>query len=301
MAEQVLVGAKPSFAKRLTRGSIRFAQKRPLGAFGAISLLALVLVAIFADQIATYSPIEQYSVKYKYVSPASPGPEGRFWMGTDKYSRDLFSRVVHGARISLYVGIFSVALASSIGTLIGVFSGFVGGKADLLLQRLVDVWIGFPQLIFTILLVSVLGQSLNNVILAIALSSWARFSRLARSQAISTRGMDYVTAAKAMGATGTRQLFQHVLPNSLTPVIILATSLLGTAIVTEASLSFLGLGVPPPHPTWGRLLQEAQRAQAELTPWLSIFPGLALTFAVYGFNMFGDALRDHLDPRLRGA
>ena len=276
-------------------------RKRPLGAFGAISLMGLVLIAIFANQIAPYSPVEQLTRQYYLLPPGSEGPTARFWFGTDRYARDLFSRVVYGSRISLYVGIGSVILASTFGTAIGVFSGYAGGKIDLFLQRFVDVWLGFPSLIFTILIVSMLGQSLNNVVIAIALSSWARFSRLARSQALSVRGLDYVTAAQAMGASNMRQLIYHVLPNSLTPVIILSTSLLGTAIVAEASLSFLGLGVPPPWPAWGRLLQESQRTQLEAAPWLSIFPGLALTFAVYGFNMFGDALRDQLDPRLRGA
>lgn len=300
-AEQVLVRSRPAVAARFGKGIMRFIRKRPLGAFGAISLILLVLVAIFAPVIAQYSPVEQMSAKYRYVPPFSEGPEGRLWMGTDKYSRDLFSRVVYGARISLYVGILSVALATGFGTLLGVWSGFAGGKADMIIQRFVDVKIGFPSLIFTILIVAMLGQSLNNVVIAIGFTSWPRFARIARSQAISIRESDYVTAARALGASQARQLFVHVVPNSLTAVIVLATSLLGTAIVAEASLSFLGLGVPPPHPAWGRLLHEAQVAQMELTPWLSIFPGMALTFAVYGFNMFGDALRDHLDPRLRGA
>lgn len=302
MATEALVRTKAPITARFGKETMRFIKRRPLGAFGAASLIALVFVAIFADVIAPYNPIEQFSSDYGYLAPGSDAPDGgKFWFGTDRYARDLFSRVVYGSRISLYVGIMSVTLATIAGTLLGVYSAFAGGKIDLFLQRLVDVKIGFPSLIFTILIVALLGQSLNNVVLAIALSSWARFSRIARSQALTVREMDYVVAAKALGASSARQLFHHVLPNSLTPVIILATSLLGTAIVTEASLSFLGLGVPPPHPAWGRLLYEAQKAQMELTPWLSIFPGLALTFAVYGFNMFGDALRDHFDPRLRGA
>ena len=286
---------------RFGAGALRFAKKRPLGAFGALSLLGLVLVAIFADVIATTDPIYQYNWEYKTLPPLSEGPDGKFWFGTDKYARDLFSRVVFGSRISLYVGILSVALGSSFGTLIGIYSGYAGGKVDMIIQRIVDVKTGFPSLIITILLVAVLGQSLNNVVLAIAFSIWGRFSRVARSAALSTRESDYVLAARALGASNARQMFAHVLPNCLSAPIILATGLLGTAIVTEAGLSFLGLGVPPPHPAWGRLLSEAQQHQMELTPWLAIMPGLALTFAVYGFNMFGDALRDHFDPRLRGA
>jgi peptide/nickel transport system permease protein len=301
MATQVIVRAQPSIGARVGKETMRFIRKRPLGAFGAASLIALVLIAIFADFIAPYSPIEQYSVDYQNAPPLTQGPEGRFWFGTDKYSRDLFSRVIYGSRISLYVGILSVALATIVGTLVGVYSAYAGGKIDLIIQRIVDVKIGFPSLIFTILLVAMLGQSLNNVVIAIAFSSWARISRIARSQAISVREMDYVTAARALGANGFRELFMHVMPNSLTPVIILATGSLGGAIVAEAGLSFLGLGVPPPHPAWGRQLNEAQKASMEIAPWLSVFPGLALTFAVYGFTMFGDSLRDHFDPRLRGA
>ena len=301
MAAEVLVKRNESVALRLAVGSLRFAKKRPLGAFGGLSLVALVLVAVFAGQIATYGPVEQLDWKYQMLGPGSPGPNGPFWFGTDKYARDLFSRVVYGSRISLYVGILSVFVGSTIGTLVGVYSGYAGGKMDLIIQRIVDVYLGFPSLIVTILLVAVLGQSLNNVVLAIAFSIWARFARVARSSALSVRGSDYVLAAHAIGASSRRQLFQHVLPNSLTAPIILATGFLGTAIVTEAGLSFLGLGVPPPHPAWGRLLAEAQQHQMEVTPWLAVFPGVALTFSVYGFNMFGDALRDHLDPRLRAA
>jgi peptide/nickel transport system permease protein len=300
-ATGVAVRAKTPLSERFGKETLRFIKKRPLGAFGAASLLAMVLIAIFAPFIAGYSPIEQYSTQYQNAPPLTDGPEGKFWFGTDRYSRDLFSRVVFGSRISLYVGILSVGLATITGTLLGVYSAYAGGKIDLIIQRIVDVKIGFPTLIFTILIVAMLGQSLNNVVFAIAFGSWPRISRIARSQAISVREMDYVTAARALGANGFRELFMHVLPNSLTPVIILATGSLGGAIVAEAGLSFLGLGVPPPHPAWGRQLNEAQKASMEIAPWLSIFPGLALTFAVYGFTMFGDSLRDHFDPRLRGA
>jgi len=301
MAEQAIVVKAPSKGNRAWASAKRFVRTKPLGAFGASTLIIMVLVAIFADVIATYSPIEQYGGKVRYEPPGTAGPLGPFWFGTDNYGRDMFARIVHGARVSLYVGILAVALGSTFGTLMGVYSGYAGGKVDLLIQRVVDVKIGFPSLVFTLLIVSALGQSLNNVVFAIAFSMWPRFARLARSQALTTREMDYVTAARALGASGLRQMFVHVLPNSVTAVIILATGLLGTAIVTEASLSFLGLGVPPPHPAWGRILHEAQKAHMELAPWMAVFPGLAITFAVYGFNMFGDAIRDHLDPRLRGA
>lgn len=301
MDEQTLVRTRASIPVRFSRTTLRFFRKRPLGAFGALSLLFLVLVAIFANQIATYDPVGTNGAIHRFAGPGSEGPGGTFWFGTDKYARDLFSRVVHGSRISLYVGIMAVVVGGSIGTMLGVASGYISGNLDLWFQRLVDTMLGFPSLILAMLLLAALGQSLNSVVTAIAISMIPRFIRLARGSALQIREADYITAARALGASGTRILMGHVLPNSLTPVIVLATGFLGTAIVTEASLSFLGLGVPPPHPAWGRLLSEAQNAQMESAPWLAIFPGLALTFAVYGFNLFGDALRDQLDPRLRGS
>jgi peptide/nickel transport system permease protein len=300
-AEQVLVRSKPSIALRASRSTIKFFRKRPLGAFGALSLVFLVFVAIFASQIAAYSPVDGNGALYRFVGPGTDGPHGTFWFGTDKYARDLFSRIIFGSRISLYVGILSVIVGGSIGTFLGVASGYISGAIDMWFQRIVDTMLGFPSLILAMLLMASLGSSLNNVVLAIAISMIPRFIRLARSSALQVREQDYVTAARALGAPGMRILLGHVMPNSLTPVIVLATGLLGTAVVTEASLSFLGLGVPPPHPAWGRLLSEAQNAQMEVAPWLALFPGIALTFAVYGFNMFGDAMRDQLDPRLRGA
>ena len=305
-AEQTLVRTRQGIATRYTRNTWRFFRKRPLGAFGALSLLFLVVVAIFADQLATYPPTEQVTnpgSAYRFLGPGSEGPEGgaRLWFGTDKYARDLYSRIIHGSRISLYVGVMAVVVGGSIGTFLGVGSGYISGNLDLWFQRLVDTMLGFPSLILAMLLLTALGSSLNNVVLAITISMIPRFIRLARGSALQVREADYVTAARALGAPGMRILMGHVLPNSLTPVIVLATGLLGTAVVTEASLSFLGLGVPPPHPAWGRLLSEAQQAQMEVAPWLAIFPGVALTFAVYGFNMFGDAMRDQLDPRLRGS
>ncbi|MBM3947317.1 MAG: ABC transporter permease, partial [SAR202 cluster bacterium] len=200
----VVLTQRESTARRFGKGTLKFIKRRPLGAFGGISLIALVFVAIFADVIAPFSPVRQFSWEYATAAPLTQGPEGTFWFGTDKYARDLFSRVVYGSRISLYVGILSVLIGSTIGTVIGVYSGYAGGKIDMIIQRIVDVKIGFPALIVTILLVAVLGQSLNNVVLAIAFSIWARFSRVARAAALSTREMDYVLAARALGASSRR-------------------------------------------------------------------------------------------------
>lgn len=301
MAEQVLVRAKQPISARWVKGILKFAQKKPLGAFGAGGLILMILIAIWAPVIETYDPTASQGAVYRLKPPGTIGPGGPFIMGSDRYARDVFSRVVHGSRISLQVGIIAVSVGVTIGTLLGVASGYVGGAFDLVFQRFVDTAIGFPSLVLAMLLVAALGSSLTAVIMAITLSFIPRFIRLSRSAALSVRELDYVTAARALGAPGLRILMQHVLPNSITAVIVLATGLLGTAIITEASLSFLGLGVPPPHPAWGRLLLEAQQAQLEVAPWMAIFPGLALTITVYGFNLFGDALRDVLDPRLRGA
>ena len=301
MAEQVLVRAKPPTMTRWLQGLIKFSRKKPLGAIGAFSLIIMVAIAFAAPLIEPYDPTASQGAQYRLKPPGTVGPEGTFIMGSDRYARDVMSRVIRGSQISLQVGIIAVAVGVTIGTVLGVMSGYIGGIFDIVFQRFVDTAIGFPSLVLAMLLVAALGSSLNAVIMAITLSFIPRFIRLARSAALSVREQDYVTAARALGAPGTRILFQHVLPNSITAVIVLATGLLGTAIVTEASLSFLGLGVPPPHPAWGRLLLEAQQAQLEVAPWMAIFPGLALTITVYGFNLFGDALRDVLDPRLRGS
>ena len=301
MASQVLVRVKRPFSTRWVGGIVRFSKKKPLGALGALSLILLVLVAIFAPLIETYDPTASQGAVYRLKPPGTVGPEGTFIMGSDRYARDVYSRVVRGSRISLRVGITAVVVGVTIGTVLGVISGYAKGSFDLIFQRFVDTAIAFPGLVLAMLLVAALGSSLDAVIIAISLAFIPRFVRLARSGAFQVSEMDYVMAARALGANASRIIFLHVLPNSITAVIVLATGLLGTAIVTEAGLSFLGLGVPPPHPAWGRLLNEAQQAQLEVAPWMAIFPGLALTITVYGFNLFGDALRDVLDPRLRGA
>ena len=300
MAEQVLVRAKAPLATRWTKNIWKFFRKKPLGAIGAVSLVFMIAVAVFAPMLQTFDPVSSNGAQFRLKPPGTVSPGGTFYMGTDKYARDVYSRIINGSRISLQVGIIAVAVGVTIGTILGVASGYAGGWIDLIGQRLVDTALGFPSLILAMLLMAALGSSLTNVILAISFSFIPRFIRLSRAAALSVRETDYVTAAKALGAPGLRILFRHVLPNSITAVIVLATGLLGTAIVTEASLSFLGLGVPPPHPAWGRLLNEAQQAQLEVAPWMAIFPGVALSVTVYGFNLFGDALRDVLDPRLRG-
>ena len=224
----------------------------------------------------------------------------RILLGSDTFGRDTFTRIVYGSRTSLFVGLLSVAIGAVAGTLIGIASGYLGGRVDILIQRVVDALMGFPSLVLALLMVVALGASLQNVTLAIAMTFVPRMTRLARSSALSIKQEVYVLASQAIGAGAVRVILRHILPNSLAPVFVLATGYLGTAVVAEASLSFLGLGVPPPAPSWGGMLELAARERMESAPWLAIFPGLALSIVVFSFAFFGDALRDAFDPRLRG-
>ena len=288
---QPLVAAK---AKRsLPRQLGRFMWRYPLGGFGAVILLVMVLMAVFAGPVSPYDPLKQH------IPNQLEAPSLTFWLGTDIFGRDVFSRIVFGARTSLYVGLISVGLATVVGTIFGVTSAYLGGKFDLLLQRVVDAFMGFPGFVLALMMVVGLGASLNNVTLAIAISTTPRFVRLARAAAFSVEEEVYVLAAQAIGASGPRVVLRHILPNTLAPIFVLATSSLGTAIVAEAGLSFLGLGVPPPHPSWGGMLQIGAKGYMEAAPWLAIFPGVALSFAIFSFAFLGDALRDAFDPRLR--
>jgi peptide/nickel transport system permease protein len=228
----------------------------------------------------------------------SPSIEHLF--GTDHAGRDMLSRVMVGAKTSIYVGVLAVLISSVVGATVGVTSAYFGGKYDLVVQRFVDVLQALPGLILALALMAALGASLNNVVIAITVTSTAGKIRVIRSAALGVLGMQYVDAARAIGASDRRIMVVHILNNSLAPLIIVATAALGGAILAESSLSFLGLGVPPPHASWGRLVA-GSREWAEMAPWLLIFPGLALTLTVYGFNVLGDALRDIWDPRLRGS
>ena len=271
-----------------------FFRKKPLGAIGGVALMAIVLTAIAAPLIAPFSPLEA-----DYGDRLVP-PSATHLFGTDIFGRDMFSRIVFGARISLYVGLVSVLIGTVVGVIVGITTAYFGGWLDILFQRFMDALMGFPGLVLALALVVALGASLNNVVIAIAVGFAPRMGRLARSAALSIKEEDYVLASRAIGLTPLRIMWRHVLPNCFAPLLVLATGFLGGAIITEAGLSFLGLGVPPPHASWGRMLQNAVRQHLESSPWLAIFPGLALTVTVFGFNLFGDALRDVLDPRLRG-
>ena len=273
----------------------RFALKYPLGAIGGATLLVIVFVAVFASQIAPYDPL------FQDTPSRLQGPGIEFWFGTDSLGRDAFSRLVFGSRISLFVGLISVAIGTTTGTFLGVTSAYFGGWFDLQIQRVVDAFMGFPSLVLALVLVMALGGSLTNVTLAIAITLIPRMVRISRSSALSVKSEVYVLSAQALGCSSTRVVLRYIVPNSLAPVFVLATSYLGTAIVAEASLSFLGLGVPAPHPSWGGMLQFGARGYLEVAPWLAIFPGIALSLVVFSFSFLGDALRDALDPRLRSA
>ena len=269
-----------------------FVKAKPLGALGAVILLLMIASAVFADQIAARDPLIQ-DIPNRLRSPGS-----EFLFGTDRFGRDMFSRVIYGTRVSLYVGLVSVAFSTAAGGLIGIASGYLGGKPDLLMQRVVDALMAFPTLVMALIIVAAFGSSISNVIIAIVVALTPRMVRISRAQALSVREELYIVASQSIGVKPFRVMIRHILPNSLAPIIVLATGYLAEAVIAEAALSFLGLGVPPPDPSWGRMLQEGAREYLEIAPWLTIFPGIALSLAVFGFTLFGDALRDVLDPRL---
>ena len=273
---------------------LRFCRQKVLGAIGAVIVVGLIVVAVFADHIARYDYDE--SIPGARMQP----PSAQFFMGTDNIGRDVWSRVVYGARISVTVGFATVALATVLATAVGVSSAYVGGIYDLVVQRVVDAWMSFPALVIVLSLVAALGPGLLNLILALSILGAAGASRVVRGAALSAMQNPYVEAARALGAGHVRLILRHVLPNVAATIIILATIGLGTVILAESALSFLGFGVPPPYPSWGGMLSGSGRSFMYRAPWMALFPAAAISLAVFGFNMFGDALRDLLDPRLRG-
>jgi peptide/nickel transport system permease protein len=271
-----------------------FVRLWPLGALGGGILLLLILAALLAPLISPYDPTAQYIAGR--LEPPGPG----HWLGTDQFGRDLFSRIIYGARVSLTVGFLSVLLAGLAGGLVGLLSGYFLGRTDLLVQRLVDVLMSFPLLVLAMLVVAVLGASTTNVVVALAIAYTPLAVRVTRSRAMAVRGAPFVEAAQAIGASEVRILLRHIAPACLAPWLVLVTAELGTAILAESSLSFLGLGTQEPMPSLGGMLGGAALQHMEQAPWMALWPGLAIGLAVFGFNLFGDALRDALDPRLRG-
>jgi len=277
------------------RSVLGFLRKKPLGAAGALVVLMMILVALLAPLLATHD-----YTKTDATATFRP-PSAEHWMGTDKLGRDVYSRIVYGARISLAVGLGATLLGAVVGGLLGLLSGYWRGWFDLGVQRVLDVLQAFPLLVLALVTVAALGPSLINVIFAISIPIIPRVARVVRSSTLSVREWPFVEAARALGAGDLRILWVHIFPNTLGPFIVMVTAQLGSAILVEASLSFLGLGVPEPHPSWGRMLAGSAAEYVQRAPWLVVFPGLAISLAVFGFNLMGDALRDVLDPRLRRA
>ena len=271
----------------------RTIRRKPLGAFSAALLVVIVLMAIFADVIAPYDPLETHpEIRLSPPSRAHP-------FGTDDIGRDVLSRIIHGARISLWVGLLAVGIGTAAGMLIGLVCGYWEGRLDLIMQRLMDAIQAIPGLVLALAIVSVLKPSTTNAMLAIAIVIIPGNSRIVRGAVLSTKQNRYVEAAQAMGCRHLRIIASHILPNVTAPILVIASIWLGNAILIEATLSFLGLGTQPPTPSWGLMLSSTGRAFMEQAPWLAIFPGMAISLAVLGFNLFGDTLRDAWDPKLR--
>jgi len=273
---------------------LRFLARRyPLGAFGAVIMALCVFAALFAPFITVYDPLSTNA------AASLARPSAQHWLGCDFMGRDVYSRIVYGARISLAVGLGSLGLGLTCGVLIGLTSGYLGGWIDLAAQRLIDILQSLPLLVMALLMTASLGPSLRNTIIAISIALIPSSARVVRSTTLSLREQPFVESAKAIGMGQVRIAFRHVLPNTLAPLIVLGTAQLGATILIEATLSFLGLGVPEPYPSWGRMLSESAAEYVRTAPWLVIFPGLAISLIVFGSNLLGDALRDGLDPRQR--
>jgi peptide/nickel transport system permease protein len=297
-ATTTTIGVGALDADRSARGGVAratatFLRRKPLGTIGALMLLFMVALGLTAPFLAPYDRLEFHT------SDTFRSPDMTYYLGTDGQGRDILSRIMYGAQISLKVGAIAVGAGTTFGLLVGLISGYIGGKLDFFAQRVVDSFQAFPALFLALAVTTALGRSVLNVGIALAIVTWPTASRVIRSAVLAQKNVTYIEAARAVGAQTPRILFRHILPNVASIYIVLATAGLAQAILVEASLSFLGVGVPPPEPSWGGMLLDAQR-HAVRAPWMVIFPGVAITVAVFGFSLFGDALRDFLDPRLRG-
>ncbi|MSQ22155.1 MAG: ABC transporter permease [Dehalococcoidia bacterium] len=279
--------------RRLSQAA-RLARRQPLGAVG----LLICLIALFAGALAPW--VDRYDMNEGSAAERLQGFGISHWFGTDEQGRDVYSRIVNGTRISLYIAFFSIALGTSSGYLLGIVSGYLGGWVDMILQRIMDALLALPAILLALAIVAVLGAGVDKLIFAISITFCPRAARISYGVVLSLKENVYVDAARVIGASPMRIIFRHILPNSLAPYLILASVGLGGAILLEASLSFLGLGVPPPHPSWGRMLSGAAQQHALGAPWLVIVPGAAIMVLVLGFNFFGDTMRDLWDPKLRG-
>jgi peptide/nickel transport system permease protein len=272
---------------------VKFMRTKPLGAAGGFIILGMMAVAASAGSLAPYDAYRaDYSLQFSR-------PSAEHWFGTDEFGRDLMSRIMYGARIALFVGFTASFAGCTIGGLLGVMSAYLGGKVDLFLERLMDILLAFPQLILALAIASILGPAVQNVVIAISIPIIPRAARVVRATALSVKENVYVEAVGALGAPRWRIVLRHIVPNVMAPYIILLTAQLGGAILAEAALSYLGLGAAEPTPSWGLMLSGSALSYAEKAPWIPIFPGIAISLGVFGFNLFGDSLRDALDPKLR--
>ena len=284
-----------SSGNSLLQGLLRFTRNKPLGAIMGIIIVLVVLMSVFADVISPYHPLDTNPIM------AREPPDREHWMGYDEVGRDVLSRVIFGSRISLIVGITSVVFGTVLGSVWGLASGYLGGKFDLITQRAVEVWMSFPSLVLALSLLVVLGAGLHTVIIAVAFTRVPYGVRVIRSVSIAVKEFMYVDAARSIGASEMRVMLRHVLPNCIAPFLIIMTAHIGTAIIVEASLGFLGIGIPPPTASWGNMLGSAVGQAINPHWWRIVYPGVAIVITVLSFNIFGDAIRDVLDPRLRGS
>lgn len=282
---------KEHFLMKFLKDTKRFIKTQKIGTFCISFILLFVLVAIFAPIVAPFDPVYQNREAFLV------GPNLQNFLGTDDLGRDVFSKIVYGARTSLFIGLASVFLAMIIGVAFGVVSGYFGGWIDMVIQRFMDAILAFPALVLMLFIAALLGPAIENVVIALVIVSTPSFARIVRAEMMRIREEDFVEAARSVGSNAFRIIFRHGLPNMMAQIIIVASLALGNLIIAEASLSFLGIGTPPPDPSWGLMLSEASR-HMENAPWLVIFPGLALSSVVLAFNIFGDTLRDFLDPRM---
>jgi len=288
-ADQAALGMKPTLWKKITR----FVRREPLGTFGLALVLLMAVTGGLAEVIAPYNPTEND------FGAMMEAPSFAHLLGTDQFGRDLLSRLIYGARTALIVGLSSAFVGGFVGLVLGVGSAYFGGKIDLILQRIFDVVMAFPLIILALAVVSIFGTGVQNVIIAITIPLIPRIARVVRSSALAIREIPYVDAARACGFSHWRIILRHMVPNVMAPFLIMITASVGQAVLAEASLSYLGLGVQEPVPAWGLMLQGGAEEYASTAPWIAIFPGVAIMLSVLGVNLFGDALRDTLDPKLR--
>jgi len=289
----VLVDERGRTPRGLWRITRTFFRRQPVAAVGLVLVLIFGLAGIFADWLAPYSPTAN-----DFAAMTEP-PSWAHWLGTDQLGRDLLSRILYGARTAFIVGLTSSIIGGLLGLVIGVGSAYFGGQIDLWLQRVIDIVIAFPAIIMALAIVSIFGTGVQNVILAITIPGIPRCARIVRSSALAIREVPYVDAARALGYGHTRIILNHMVPNVMGPFLVVITAFVGQAILAEAALSYLGLGVQEPAPAWGLMLQGGAEEYASTAPWIAVFPGLAIMLTVFGINLFGDALRDVLDPKLR--